>query len=701
MGRILFYLVALIAVLIAVVVFVPGVIPAAAFKERIETQASAAVGREVTIGDDISFKLLPRTAFRVTDLKIANAEGFDGDHLVTVSEADIGVGIIPLILTRAVEVDRFILTEPELNFMRKADGSANWDLSREGVNKEAANGEPGFRDISLGDVRIVGGKATYRDLAANATYAADDIDVAIILNSLKEPFELDGTMNFQGAPAMLDLVLTSFEQISNGDAANLKYSATIGGTQTSGDLTVNFGENFQFAGPVTFNAPDLPEFAGLAGVTFSDAPGFERLSFTGDVDGNNEALRLSNADIRFDEIEAQGVFNLDWTGARPLASGVLSTDKLDLRPYMPPPVESRQGFPEWSTTPMNFTSLRNVDADFDISTDAIYFNDLEIGEARVIMRIDNGRLTADVPELAMYGGQGSGRLVVNARGATPSFSGNLDMGAVNAQPLSLDLLKHDNILGLGSLKFDFSAAGASQSAIMSSLDGNGGFDLADGAVKGVNLVKMVRAVGAFQDGFNPAALANAVTTARGPDEQTDFSEFLSNFTITDGLVNAPTIRLNNQFLNMTGNGNIDLPRQVIDLRLTPVASTGGENARRISVPVRVGGTFSQPTVGIDPEALLTGNPQETLRGIIGGLSGNRDENESGDGGEEEEESTPEGEALRAIEGLFGKPKDDDGANNGTNQEASAEEEIANTAINALFGAINSADEKDEEQSPDQ
>ncbi|MBT8471468.1 MAG: AsmA family protein [Marinicaulis sp.] len=696
MGRILFYLIALIAVLIAVVVFIPGVIPVASFKDQIEARASEAVGRDVTIGDDISFRLLPRTAFRVNDLTIANAEGFDGDTLVTVNEADIGFGVIPFIMTRSVEVDRFVLSNPEFNFVRKNDGAANWNLSRAGAPAETGNSAPAFRDISLGDVRIVDGKASFRDLAADTTYSFDEINVAMILNSLTEPFELDGTMNFQGSPATLDLVLTSFEQISNGEVANLKYDVQVGETVASGDLSVNFKDAPTYSGPIKFNAPNLTAFAKLVGVTFSDAPGFDQLSFSGNVDGNDAGLRLSNADIGFDEIEAEGVFNLDWTGARPKASGVLSTDKLDLRPYMPPPVEGRQGFPEWSTTPMNFTSLRNVDAEFDISTNAIYFNDLEIGESRVIMRIDNGRLTADVPELAMYGGQGSGRLVVNARGQTPSFSGNLDMGAVNAQPLSLDLLKHDNILGLGSLQFDFSASGASQAAIMSSLDGNGGFDLADGALKGVNMVKMVRAVGAFQEGFNPAALANAVTTARGPDEQTDFSEFLSNFTITDGLLNAPTIRLSNQFLNMTGNGNIDLPRQAIDLRLNPVASTGGENARQISAPVRVGGTFSKPTVGIDPEALLTGNPQETLRGIIGGLGGNRDESEPADGAEDEEQETsPEGEALKAIEGLFGKPKNDDGAG-GANQEASAEEEIANTAINALFGAIKKNEEKKEE-----
>ena len=93
----------------------------------------------------------------------------------------------------------------------------------------------------------------------------------------------------------------------------------------------------------------------------------------------------------FDEIEAQGALSLDWAGERPKASGVLSTQSLDLRPYMPPPAETApEGFPAWSEAPMDFSSLRNLDADLDISTDAIFLNDLQIGESRLLLVIDNG-----------------------------------------------------------------------------------------------------------------------------------------------------------------------------------------------------------------------------------------------------------------------------------------------------------------------
>ena len=693
MSRIIFFILALIGVTLAVLLLAPGVIPAATYKPRIEAAASNALGRAVSVGDDLSIRIFPKTAFRVSDLTIANAEGFDGDTLARVKSADVGVKLLPL-LSGSVEVDRFVLTEPAINLVRKADGSVNWNLAAgagaQGTEESAGARQP--RDLRLGDVRIVDGRAAYKDETAGRTFAAEDIDVGVVLTSLRAPLEVDGSMIFQGEPTRVDLILTDLATLMAGDAANLKLDIAIGKTTAGADLSVVSGDALSYTGPIDFNAPDLPAFAALAGATLAEAPGFDSLALAGDVEGGATALRLNGATIGFDQIDAQGSMTLDWSGEKPRASGVLSTELLDLRPYMPPPATSAQGFPEWSTAKMDFTGLRNIDADFDISADEILLNDLKIGESRLKLAVDNGRMTADIPELAMYGGQGSGRLVVNARGATPTFAGNFDMDAVNAQPLSLDLMKHDNLLGLGAFKLDFTASGDSQAAIMSSIDGSGGFDLSNGALKGVNIAKIAQAANSLRTGgINPAALANAVATARGPREETDFSTFLSNFSIADGLVDAPTISLNGPYVTMTGKGQVNLAAQTIDLRLAPKATTTADGAegQSIAIPVRVGGTFAKPSIGIDGETLARAALQETLGGFLGGA---------------EAPASPE-EALRqGLSGLFGAPQEptngdaaakDEGAS-ATDKEAAAapeeetspEEELIRQGLGAIFGTSN-------------
>ncbi len=680
MGKFIAALIALIVLAGAVVVLAPNVIPAGTYKGRLEAAATQALGRAVTMGDDISFKIVPRTAFSVGDLVIANAPGFAGDHLARVKRADIGVKLIPLFSGR-VEISRFVLTEPDLNLQKAADGEVNWNLAASEAPGETAQSNS-VKELRLGDVRLNDGRAVFADAAAGKTYTAEDIDATARLNSLSEPLEIDGTMTFQGAPATVNIVLTNLADIIAKRQSNLKLDMNLGKSTIAADLALAGGDAFGYSGPVSLDAPDLPALASLFDVKLEEAPGFDKLSVSGLATGTAQAINLAVAKINFDAIDANGDMKLDWSGPRPMATGALNAGALDLRPYMPPPTQSAEGFPAWSTDKIDFTSLRNLDADLDISAEKVFLNELEAGQSRLNLKIANGRMTAAIPQLGFYGGGGSGTLVVDATKATPAIAGRFNMKSVEAQPFTIDLMKLDKLLGIGGFNLEFSANGSSQAAIMQSLDGVGGFDLNDGALKGVNFVKLASAVAKLYEGglTNPASITSAIAEARRPDEQTDFSKFLSQFTIENGQVAAPTISLTGPYLAMTGVGRIDLPGQALDLRLLPKASAAADGAagRTIAIPVKVAGTFSKPAISIDVEALVRGKAEQTVRGLLDRALAPKTE------GDAKEEADPAKQLLEGVLGgarkpALGTPPPDDAP------KADPVKSIANDALGRLFG----------------
>ena len=643
MNRFVLAVIALVVLLIAIVVVAPGLVPVGAFKPRIEAAASQTLGRKVTIGDGLRFQLVPQTAFHVSNLEIANADGFEAPYLARVKSADIGVKLWPL-LSRKVELEKFALEEPDIRLERAADGRVNWNLAEAAAapssaapaeTEGSADMANALGDLRLGDVRISGGSASYKDAASGQSYSASDIDMTARLERLAEPLEIEGKMTFEGAPTSVDIVLTSLADILQKKDSNLKLDLTLGDTKAGADLVLKAGDALSYQGPVTFDAPDLPAFAALLGAPLADAPGFDKLSVEGVAAGTPDGVSLTDAKINFDAIDADGDLALNWAGARPKATGRLAAGALDLRPYLPPPsTEAPQGFPAWSEEKLDFSGLKNIDADIDLSAEKIFLNDMEFGESRLKLVIDNGRLTADIPELGAYDGDGSGRLVVDARQAVPTISGKFDMSAVKAEPFVKDAMKIDRLLGLGSFKVDFTAKGSSQKAIMNSLDGSGGFEVADGALKGVNLAKIARAIADLQKGgFNPSSISSAVATAQGANEETDFSDFLSQFTMKNGLVSTSRISLIGPFLTMNGTGSVNLPGQTIDLKLAPRISstadfTGGEQA---TVPMRVTGTFSQPKITVDVESIVRGRAETAVKGILQDLGKNKDsEDQSGD-----------------------------------------------------------------------
>jgi AsmA protein len=381
---------------------------------------------------------------------------------------------------------------------------------------------------------------------------------------------------------------------------------------------------------------------------------------------------------------------------------------------MPPPTTSAEGFPAWSKDKIDFTSLRNLDADLDISAGKVFLNEIEAGESRMNLKIAAGRMTASIPQLGFYGGGGSGTIVVDAAKATPAIAGKFAMNSVEAQPFTIDLMKMDKLLGLGGFNIEFNATGSSQEAIMQSLDGKGGFDLNDGAIKGVNIVKLASAVAKLYEGglSNPTALTTAIAEAQRADEKTDFSKFLSSFTITDGNVQAPTISLEGPFLTMTGAGLINLPGQSLDLRLLPRASTSADNStgRMVTIPVRVGGTFSKPTMAIDVEALMKGKAEQTLKGLLDNAL--KPKAGTADGG------TPQSDPAAALlKGILGggkapatgdsAPKDgtaapDEGASGASPTQQEPEDPgaaLINQGLGALFGKKKPAEEPKTEDEP--
>ncbi len=705
MSKFLACLVALIVLIAAIVLLAPNLIPAETYKGRIETAASNAIGRNVTIGDELSFKIFPQTAFSVENLVIADKPEFGEEPFARIGKADIGVKLFSL-LSDKIEIQKFVLTDAEIKLQKLADGRTNWVFTDGGGDGDAQSAPQSTQDLSLGDVRIIGGRLRYDDKSAQQTYLAENIDAKMRLTSLSQPLEFDGNLDFQGAPSTVNAVLSNPADLSEKRPANFKINATVGDSTLGADLTLTPSETATtFNGPVNFDAPDLPAFASLFGFELESAPGFDRLKFSGGLDGASTQARLESAKIEFDKIDGEGDLTFDWSGARPKTTGAIAVGALDFRPYMPAPVQSTEGFPEWSEAPLNFTSLRNMDADLEIRADKIFINDIETTDSRLRLAINAGKMTADISQLGLYGGGGSGRLVVDASRAVPSIAGNFTLASVDAEPFSVAVLKNDKLLGLGSFNIQFTAAGASQAAIMSSLDGKGGFDVNDGAVKGVNFVKLASAVNTLYNGgaVNPAAISSAIAEARRPDEKTDFSKMLSQFTIDNGLIDAPTINLEGPFLTMTGVGKINLPGQAVDLRLLPKASTAADNqsGRIIAIPVRVSGTFSNPVIGIDVESLMRGKVESTFRDLLNNAFKSDDE-AGGKATAEEGADQPADPAKSILKGLIGGEKSSDGTtgeSSSSTAEDDAAQEAVSGAINQLFGAgFGGAKQKKSEES---
>ena len=100
----------LVVALVALVIAAPYFVPSSVYKDRIETSAEQALGRDVTLTGDVKVRFFPRIEAVAGEAEIANPKGFSEPQFASMTELRAAVKLIPLLMQR-VEVDEFVLID--------------------------------------------------------------------------------------------------------------------------------------------------------------------------------------------------------------------------------------------------------------------------------------------------------------------------------------------------------------------------------------------------------------------------------------------------------------------------------------------------------------------------------------------------------------------------------------------------------------
>ena len=718
MKKILIGLGALVVLLVIVVLALPMFIPASVLEERIERAASEALGREVTIDGAPKISILPTEA-TVKGLTVANAEGFSAPHLAQVEEADIGVKLMPL-LSKRIEITRFHLKNPDIRLEATEEGT-NWALGAPGEEpapaEETGGGPVSLPDVHLGDVRLTGGRVTYQG-PDGKLWEARDADLVLTLDSLDDPLGLKGDMVVQGEPSKVDARFSTPRSYAEQGSATMDLDMTVGDNNAAMDLSLT--DELAFDGNLDIDFPALRSLFALVGADLGTENGFNRLRLDGPVSGTTSRIAFGQGtELEFDEIKGTGAIAIDVSGARPSITGDMTLGTLDLTPYLPaadPEFEAAKqdkssAFPAWSTEPMDLSALGAVDADLDIQTGEVILPGITIGDTALSLLANAGDVTVDVKDTSLYGGKGKGTLTAKAV-STPQVGVNFALLGVDAGQAAKELAGITRLRGTGDITLNnVTVTGASQAAMVKSLAGQINLDLKDGAIEGINIGKIGRSALQAYDtltgeggGLNTANLVSSlngvITEARGPSQESDFSDFNLALDANGGVVRSRSIRLEGPYYEITGDAAVDLPNQAMEMSLIPaIAAEGSDLRRKLPVPITVGGSFNSPSVGIDMQSVISG----AVNNRVGKLLKDQGVNVTdGENLQDTLRNTARDELTRALSGK----KDEEDAAEGddasdTDGETSTEQpdprdELIRQGIGALLGGSKSEEEPKQE-----
>jgi AsmA protein len=630
-----------VTLIILILLVLPFFVDAEKYKPLLENKVTEMTGRPFSVGGDVTFSFFPFVGVSFSDLHLGNPPDFEATDFISIKSFEVRVKLLPL-LSRDVQVKRFVVNEPQIELIKSKQGRGNWEFTTQKSGKspqepaqkptseKPLEGLP-IRSLTVGDFSVTKGSIAWIDKATGTHKTIDQLDLVLADLSFDRPIGLTLSARMDDKPVAVNGTVGPIGQ-NPGKATiplNLDIKALSDLALTLQGTVVSPAENPRV--DLTVTVPEFSPRKLLAQlgqpkvIDTADSGVLSKMSMQAAIAAGTDKISVSKGAMTLDDTRIN--FNARLAEfSRPDITFEADLDRINIDRYLPSKTDKmsaatvgggqagkkttgapKPGGTSDKKTP-DYTSLRRLVLDGKVKIGEVIVSKAKLSNFLVTIRGKDGVLRVEPLQTDLYGGN------LNLNG-NMNFSQNVPRGTIKLQlknvqtsPLMKDLSEKDFLEGAANAAGNLSFSGDDAETVKKTLNGNGDLRFSNGAIKGIDLVAMIQNVrAAFGDG-----------QAIPAGSQTDFTELSVPFTITNGVVDTRQTNLQSHVLDVLVVGKANLVSEILDFRVEPkvVRKLGRQDDKKdyskVTVPVLVGGTFSAPKFSPDLESLAKQQLQKKL-----------------------------------------------------------------------------------------
>jgi AsmA protein len=635
----------IVALLGAVLLAVWLLVNPNAYKGQIAAAVQQSTGRELKLQGDIRLSVIPWVALELGPASLGNPAGFGDEPFLSFSHASVRVRLLPLLRQR-LEVARVEVEGLDLRLRKNAAGRGNWqdaepeqpvaksDADHTGAalgleslaNIRIENGRVAYEGITVEKVNLeTGSLAADRHIPVNLTFDANRAPTGEQL-SVNAKFDLgqdaaqkplrfsaahvSGTLSRarDGRPAHWDLSAPEIdvnvtEQTFAAQAFDLNYS---GAHLTGSARATKIIDDLSVTGSLTLAPLVLREMEPRLGFSLPktrDPKALSQLSATTDFAYDTNALALTHLQLHLDDTQIQGNLKL-LAGDTQALQFNLAVDQINLDRYRPPEVAAVA--PQSASPGTAAQPRKNFDAMGTLTLKSAQFARLDLSDVRVTVADKDKLLHLSPIEAQVDGGRSSGDILLDSRGTTPTMSVDEQLTGIDMARLLANTAGKGRLSGKATLNLKATARGAGVDAMLKTLTGHLDVNLADGALEGIDV--------GYELSLAQALIDKSAAPARASTGRTPFQAFKLSSQISNGVAETRDLTIASQAIKVAGQGSANLATKGIDFKL--LASVATAPARNTDIPLKVTGTYANPTVRPDIEGLAKDQLKQKLQDVL-------------------------------------------------------------------------------------
>ena len=582
-----------IAIVVAVVVVVKS-IDSEDVKRQIAEQVSSSTGRTLTIAGDLDVGISLTPVLSAKSVTFSNADWGSRPDMARIGELEVSVALLSLIRGQ-VDIRELTVLDADILLETNRQGRGNWEFGAAKPGGQASGAESGGgADIAFQTLTVERSVLVLKDTAAGTEQKLTVNRLALEPSGNLNKLDLD--IQYQDMAAALSGTVGSIDALTTGRPVPIDLEGSALGI----DLALSGTAAASAAGPFNLSlSASGKDFSGLKPVA-GDLPELGAFDLKAQVSGDGKALKLEPLSLKLGRTDLAGGLSVKLGGARPAITGTLTSDALDLAPFIGGEDDSASGGTPAAASadgrvipndPLPLDALKSVDATLDYKAAKVLLKNGEMTDLSAKLSLAKGDLNLKPLVLTAFGGKIEQNLRLNAAGQTPQLTvegkvEKLDMGALLKAAADSDMLTANT-----DASWQLAGRGASPRAIAGSLDGQ---------------IRTILQGGTVNNKYFELIAADLVPRLLPGNtaQEANLNCIVTRIDIAKGVATNRVMLLDTSRITIVGTGTANLGTEQLDMKLTP--SPKDKSLISLATPVLVQGSFAQPSFVPDPVAVATG-----------------------------------------------------------------------------------------------
>jgi AsmA protein len=477
MSRRVVLLIALIALAVLGTAASPWTLPGGGLAAELTRHVRDKYGLDLTVKGRSTFAVLP-----IPRVKFENVTLQFPDQALKAEGGTLRgeLRLVPLLFGR-IELSDFDLTETRITASFEAMQSVKWtEMVKDRTSETYAR-------------RLIVSKSTLRwtDLKeANL----DQLNLVIRWADAAEPLTMSGSAAWRDEVISLDQASVFPDLLASDRISPFTLTLTSPSVRLTAEGEAQLGETPRITGESTIRAKSVRDFTRWSGVELPFGSLLRAVSVAGDFSMDRRRLSWPAVSVALGEDKLEGTMGVRFDTDRPVITGTLAADTLNLSDLFAPFSQARTSSGSWSEETIDLTRATGTDLDLRLSAASASLGRLSLDDMAASVLVQPGRIEASIGRAGFNDGSLKGRLSLVKQNGQVELKSQGTFAGVKIAPFLAAMGEPRWITGNADGQFTFEGVGKNPADVIRQAQGRSSIEVTDGEIVGIALDDALRRV---------------------------------------------------------------------------------------------------------------------------------------------------------------------------------------------------------------